>query len=412
MPAATGTNPIVDSVDRRLPSFDEDPDRDLVASMLSYTTPDCILINFACGPISLLEKVVCVAKADLREACCPFSGYTALHFAAEMGVEENVRWMLDHGSAWNGRDRLGNRAIDLARKEGHQECSKFLFEYAVEKEYARYYLPYTTPPDEWDNPVDKDRTPQVEGYFKSVVMYTSPQQTAHDFAMVDMGTGTGVMMEWERPLMKETARLLLEGLPKGVRILNVGFGLGIIDTYFQENCPSNHTIIEAHPNCIDFMRKTRWFGERNRHTERSPQLVSKVSREEIGRFDVVYFDTFAEGYRAYMEFYQYLPSLLSGPNARVSFFHGLGAHSLTVYEIYSEVISRHLYDVGLNVDWSECHIPPEVQWISYSEGVDGQNHPYKIPICRLAPTVRRTVVPDCGWRGDFEASPLSTKSVT
>lgn len=35
---------------------------------------------------------------------------------------------------------------------------------------------------------------------------------------------------------------------QGGDVLNVGFGLGIIDTAIQSHRPRSHTIIEAHPD--------------------------------------------------------------------------------------------------------------------------------------------------------------------
>ncbi len=53
------------------------------------------------------------------------------------------------------------------------------------------------------------------------------------------------MMGWEAPLMNEHVRILN---PKGKAVLNVGFGLGIIDTMIQAREPARHVIIEAHPD--------------------------------------------------------------------------------------------------------------------------------------------------------------------
>ena len=33
-------------------------------------------------------------------------------------------------------------------------------------------------------------------------------------------------------------------------MLNVGFGLGLVDTAIQSNNPRSHTIIEAHPDVL------------------------------------------------------------------------------------------------------------------------------------------------------------------
>jgi len=36
----------------------------------------------------------------------------------------------------------------------------------------------------------------------------------------------------------------------GGDVLNVGFGLGLVDTAIQSNNPRSHTIIEAHPDVL------------------------------------------------------------------------------------------------------------------------------------------------------------------
>ena len=48
---------------------------------------------------------------------------------------------------------------------------------------------------------------------------------------------------------------------------------------------------------------------------------------EFGGFDVVYTDTFSEDYGALKEFFEQLPDILDGPEARFGFFNGLGATS-------------------------------------------------------------------------------------
>jgi protein arginine N-methyltransferase 2 len=65
-----------------------------------------------------------------------------------------------------------------------------------------------------------------------------------------------------------------------------------------------------------------------------------VEREEFlvqGGFDVVYTDTFSESYQDLHRFFQHLPNLLSGPNARFSFFNGLGATSKRKNDLEAQV---------------------------------------------------------------------------
>jgi protein arginine N-methyltransferase 2 len=69
--------------------------------------------------------------------------------------------------------------------------------------------------------------------------------------------GAPVMMKWESEIMKKTAQVLLPTPQKG-RVLNIGFGMGIIDGYLQERRPESHVIIEAHPAVIQRMKDEQW----------------------------------------------------------------------------------------------------------------------------------------------------------
>jgi hypothetical protein len=126
-----------------------------------------------------------------------------------------------------------------------------------------------------------------------------------------------------------------------------------IDTYFQDAQPAEHVIIEGHPTCLGWMRHTGWYdrpGVRilegrwqdffppNNNTELSHALSpsdrkSRAGTINIGKFDVVYFDTFEEGYRGHFSFIKYVPRLLRGPNSRFSYFNGHAEKHETVYNV-------------------------------------------------------------------------------
>jgi hypothetical protein len=98
-------------------------------------------------------------------------------------------------------------------------------------------------------------------------------------------TGNAVMMGWEKPIMKKVAEIICHN--KG-KILNIGFGMGIVDTYIQEYNPSSHTIIERHPDVYDHMEKNGWLNKQNTHVIfDSWQNVM----DDIGQFDGIYLDT-------------------------------------------------------------------------------------------------------------------------
>ena len=59
-----------------------------------------------------------------------------------------------------------------------------------------------------------------------------------------------VMMGWETPIMEKSAALMCP--TEGRDVINIGFGLGIIDTFLQKYHPRSHTIVEAHPDGLSF----------------------------------------------------------------------------------------------------------------------------------------------------------------
>lgn len=113
-------------------------------------------------------------------------------------------------------------------------------------------------------------------------------------------------------------------------------------------------IIEPHPDVLDHMRSTGWFSKPGVEVFEGrwqdfivPEKIEALLGEE-GGFDVVYTDTFSEGYGGefqssfYLfgfmglifvlstdlyEFFEHLGDLMSGQDAKFSFFNGLGATS-------------------------------------------------------------------------------------
>lgn len=163
--------------------------------------------------------------------------------------------------------------------------------------------------------------------------------------------------------MEETVKKLCsdhENLEDGLKVLNVGFGLGIIDTLFQNLPvrPSQHVIIEAHPDVLAHMKATGWY-EKPGVKILEGKWQDVIESEEImtvGGFDVVYTDTFSEDYQELQRFFNHVPDLLSGPESRFSFFHGLGATNAMFYDVYTHVSELHLAEVGMDVEWSDVDV--------------------------------------------------------
>lgn len=86
-------------------------------------------------------------------------------------------------------------------------------------------------------------------------------------------------------------------------------------------------------------------------------------------------DTYSEHYADLHAFFQTLPDLLStSPNARFSFFHGLGATSRLLYDVYTTVSELHLREIGLATEWSEVEVGEEGvgRWEATGAGTDGK----------------------------------------
>ncbi|KAI5236018.1 arginine N-methyltransferase 2 [Aureobasidium subglaciale] len=198
------------------------------------------------------------------------------------------------------------------------------------------------------------------------------------------GDKNGVMMSWETDIMQKTVdRLCPE---PGLRVLNVGHGMGIIDGIFQDKKVAVHHIIEAHPDVLARMRKDGWYEKpgvkihEGRWQDVVPQLV-----EENQVFDGIYFDTFAEEYKALKEFFtEYVIGLLD-PEGRFGFFNGLGADRQVCYDVYTRVVEMDLFDAGMDTEFEDLHIPDldeQGEW----EGVRRRYWAldnYRMPTCKF-----------------------------
>lgn len=97
--------------------------------------------------------------------------------------------------------------------------------------------------------------------------------------------GRAIMMEWERDIMKESAEVICQN---GGRVLNIGFGMGIIDSYIQSHRIDSHWIVEAHSDVISKMAADGWLDKDN--VTVVPKRWQDALRS-LPKFDGIYFDT-------------------------------------------------------------------------------------------------------------------------
>ena len=202
-------------------------------------------------------------------------------------------------------------------------------------------------------------------------------------------SANGVMMEWETALMRKSAEHLLPDT--GLRVLNVGHGMAIIDTILQEKKPVSHHIIEAHPDVLKRMKEQGWDKKpgvvihEGRWQDIVPALVEKGDL-----FDAIYFDTFAEEYKALREFFtEYVIGLLDpaggvdGQGGKFGFFNGMGADRQVAYDVYCKIVEMDLFEAGFDTEWDKVTVPDldeQGEW----EGVRRKYwvlKEYRLPTC-------------------------------
>jgi len=116
--------------------------------------------------------------------------------------------------------------------------------------------------------------------------YFNREVEIHEDIVIDVTySDKDIMMEWEREIMRDAAKLICQN---GGDILNVGFGMGIIDSYIEEHRPRTHWIIEAHPEVQKKMIADGWLQKPH------VRCIFKPWQEVIyhlPKFDGIYFDT-------------------------------------------------------------------------------------------------------------------------
>ncbi len=103
-----------------------------------------------------------------------------------------------------------------------------------------------------------------------------------------------VMERWETPLLQRQIDLLDV---KDKDVLEIGFGMGITAGMIQRAEPKSHTIIECHPQIINFAQST--FPYIN-----NINLVANFWQNVImsmGKFDRIFYDPYLDDYEAFFQ---------------------------------------------------------------------------------------------------------------
>lgn len=154
-----------------------------------------------------------------------------------------------------------------------------------------------------------------------------------------------IMMEFERPMMIAAAKTIGE---KGGDVMNIGFGMGIIDSEISKYNPKSHTIIEIHPDIQKRILKDDWDLKQN------VNLLFGDWRsfvDEIPPMDAIYFDTLDD--QEFIDFISIAWKFLK-PEGIFSYYNNPLSEDNTILlkENYVDII-HEFYDVEIQT----VHIP-------------------------------------------------------
>jgi protein arginine N-methyltransferase 2 len=300
--------------------------------------------------------------------------------ALRLGLMELYEMMVDAGVR---AEMLLNRLEEYERLEDNDEVEESTIQQeATDEDDAQDVILGESAAEETPNGQVTTHLPSTVTDVDSDQYLSSTLSLSRDRILDDQQNG--VMMSWESDIMARSADAIL--FEPGLKILNVGFGMGIIDTHIQShaNKPSSHHIIEAHPTVLTTMREQGWHEKpgvvihEGKWQDILPQLASHGQM-----FDGIYFDTFAESYAQFRDFFSELVIALLEQGGRWSYFNGLGADRQISYDVYQKVVEMDLFESGFDVDWHEIEVPLlDQEW----EGVRRRYwnvEKYRLPICRF-----------------------------
>eukprot|EP00873_Tetraselmis_striata_P011408 jgi/Tetstr1/431672/TSEL_021200.t1 len=257
------------------------------------------------------------------------TGRTPLMAAAGGGHAPVVALLLQHGAPWNALDKAGRCAGEYAVDGGHQAVVDMLVQFGCESELVLGLL-------------ERRRLQEESSAANSE--YLAQKLEFHEDKILDT-QGDAVMMEWERPLMEAHAEVICS---QGGDVLNVGFGMGLVDEAIQRRFASSdslrtHTIIEAHPDVYAKMLREGWDKKKGvrilygRWQDVLPQM---------GKYDGIFFDTYGEHYYDLSEFQSHLPAILKQDGV-YSFFNGLSPDNIFFHGVSCEIVKLELRRLGM-----------------------------------------------------------------
>lgn len=318
---------------------------------------------------------------------------------------ETVKLLLQEGAIWNDLDENNETPGCLARRIGAMELYDLIVDAGVRAEMLMNRLDgYEELSDEDEDEEKEEGEGEEESGIAPELVDASAEQantstdapanpevtnrgyldsnlTIQQDRILDSDQN-GVMMEWESEIMRKSAEKLLP--TPGLKVLNIGHGMGIVDGFLQEKAPASHHIIEAHAEVVAEMKRRGWDSKpgvvihEGRWQDILPALVGNGET-----FDAIYYDTFAESYADFRDFFSEQVIGLLEQDGKWGFFNGMGADRQISYDVYQKVSEMDIFEAGFDVEWEDIPVPKlEGEWEGVRRAywvVDN----YRLPLCRF-----------------------------
>lgn len=165
----------------------------------------------------------------------------------------------------------------------------------------------------------------INYYLSRDVIYSNSKLTSDVLANTEP-----IMSIDEDEVMMETANILCSNSGS---VLNVGFGMGIIDSYIRNLNPKEHHIIEAHPQVCEKAKEMGFDVYCGKWEDVVKTLISDGKK-----FDSIYFDTFLFNVKKepqWSAFSRIVPQLLNSGGI-YSYFNGIASKYEKVEDILNE----------------------------------------------------------------------------
>jgi len=135
----------------------------------------------------------------------------------------------------------------------------------------------------------------------------------HENKILDVETDLEVMMNWEKNLMKEHAKIACHNQGD---VLEIGFGMGISATEIQKLKPKSHTIVEPHLQILEALYE--WAEGKENIIIIEGEWLKEL--HQLKKYDGIFFDPFGDS--DYKKFSDHALNLIK-PNGKITFWNSM-----------------------------------------------------------------------------------------